>query len=66
MRIEVLLQRVHVWRPEVALAGVVEQHPQSVKAIERGEREFGQVFLQLFVKSNRCLFIDTFALYGRF
>jgi hypothetical protein len=50
----------------VALAGVVEQHPQSVKAIEKGEREFGQVFLQLFVKSNRCLFIDTFALYGRF
>ena len=42
MRIEVLLQRVH---PEVALAGVVEQHPQSaVHKLEGSECEFGQVF----------------------
>ena len=45
------------WRPEVALAGVAEQHPQSaVHKLEGSECEFGQVFLQFVCEIEQMSF----------
>ena len=67
MRIEVLLQRVHVgalkWRLPAWWSST--PNPQCT-SLREANANLVRCSYNLSVKSNRCLFIDTFALYGRF